>query len=284
MIIKKNFTVIIDMTNSYRSALLSSLKLYRSLALGNLNELHSMGAAAIIPAKNTVRNARNERMTPWPDVHVLRFRDSLAYCMEALGHSSKDTLERLQGGEKEEVSYDLNRVLRSDAIIHHLKPRELRLSIPSVFPLGVGTGEILEDSQQLLVDSFYLRILLEALEAYSRIGFAQLEMLAYYVDNGLIAMKNSTSTSRRKAFYLCMKEMCSFKTVLGYSENESSPFDGLAVDKSTYHCLELLKQLEPYARHRNEPAGPWSIATDSPTGRYTGELTPRVTMVNEAAY
>lgn len=282
MIITNKFTVIIDMTSAYQNALLSSLKLYHSLALGNLDELHRIGAAAIIPAKNTTRNVRDERMTPWPDVLVLRFRDSLACCMEALGHSIKDPHKRLQGGAKEEVSYDLNRILRIEALIHLLESRELRSAIPSVFPSGVGWGEILEDSNQLLIDSFYLKILSEALEVYSRIGFAQLEILAYYVDNGLIPMKNGTSTSRRKAFFLCMKEMCLFKTFLGYSETESCAFDGLAVDRSTYLCLELLRQLVLHLSDRSELAASRFVVTDSPSGWYTGELTPRVTIVNEA--
>jgi hypothetical protein len=276
-------TVSIGITEPYQVALVSALKLYHSLSLGRLDELHSMGAAAIIPAKNTTPNVGAQRMTPWPDVLVLQFRDALLYCMETFGHHVENNLVGLRASSREEVNCDLQRIVEIEKLIGMLESPGQESTMHSGPSNGIAWNKDLDGTECLQVDRFYLDILSQALEVYSRMGFAQLEMLAYYVDNGLIPMKKGASTSPRQAFLLCLKRMNSFKNALGYSEKESSAFDGPAVDRSTHLCFELLKELELHMVQLAKADLTPSVDTQCRVGRYTGEPLPRIKVVSDTA-
>ncbi len=278
MDIGQTSTVSIELTDAYQKAVISSLKIYHSLALGRLDEIHSMGAAAIIPARNTTRDVRSGRMTPWSDRMVIEFRDALAYCMEILGHQNDNPYLRLRGAAKEEVSYDVERVRKIEALLEVVESSSAGVSANSAGFSGAMRGPTHEGLDSLLLDRSYVELLLHALEVYTRMGFGQLEMLAYYIDKGLIPMKKGSATPSRKAFFLVLERMNAFKAVIGYSEKESSPFNGAAVDRSTHLCFELLQELERHVLPVMEFGSSRSVPREGRMDRYTDEIYPRITI------
>lgn len=272
------FVVSIETTDAYQEAVIAALRLYYSLALGRLDELHSIGAAAIIPAANTTRDVCKGRMTPWSDRMVIEFRDALAHCMEILGHQTEDPYLRLRGAAKGEVSCDVERVLKTEVLLELLGSSPLGLSSDSADFNGASRGPTHDGLESLLLDRAYVELLLHALEVYTRMGFAQLEMLAYYVSDGLIPMKKGSATPSRKAFFLVLERMNAFKALIGYSEKESSPFNGAAVDRSTHLCFELLQELERHVLPIMELGSARSVPREGCADRYTDEIYPRITM------
>lgn len=272
------FFVSIETTDAYQEVVIAALKLYYSLTLGRLDELHSMGAAAIIPAANTTRDVCKGRMTPWSDRMVIEFRDALAQCMEILGHQTEDPYLRLRGAAKGEVSCDVERVLKTEALLELLGSSQSGLSADSADFNGASRGPTHDGLESFLLDRAYVELLLHAIKVYTRMGFAQLEMLAYYVSDGLIPMKKGSATPSRKAFFLILERMNAFKAVIGYSEKESSPFNGAAVDRSTHLCFELLQELERRVLPGMELSGARSVPREGCTYRYTDEIYPRITM------
>ena len=273
-------TVSIELTDAYQKAVISSLKIYHSLALGRLDEIHSMGAAAIIPARNTTRHVSRGRMTPWSDRMVIEFRDALAYCTGILGHQNENTYLRLREAAKEEVSYDVERVPKIEALLEVLESPQSGVSANSAGFNGARRGATHEGLESLLLDLSYVKLLLHALEVYTRMGFAQLEMLAYYIGDGLIPMKKGSATPLRKAFFLVLERMNAFKAVIGYSEKESSPFNGAAVDRSTHLCFELLQELERQVQLDMKFGSNRSVPRAGRTDRYIDETHPRITIVS----
>lgn len=70
------------------------------------------------------------------------------------------------------------------------------------------------------------------------------------------------------------------KAVIGYSEKESSPFNGAAVDRSTHLCFELLQELERQVQLDMKFGSNRSVPRAGRTDRYIDETHPRITIVS----